>query len=178
MKPLAALALLTLLAACAAPAAGPPHIDHVNSDEFSKNYEIIGMPQSETPDVHVVRIQATYKWALRSWVDKTTHNAHHAIYFYIHYSGAHRRNFFLANNENAEEMEIVPIEKAGHGCASKCDIIEALDVTIDEKMLRTHANSGFRIKISSRSGDEIIIPITPVMIQLQLEAVSKYEAIR
>jgi hypothetical protein len=160
--------VLSLLTGCALTPA-TPHAT-ATSDEFTKDVTVVGWGRYENPFGGTFR-----QWRIRSWVDKATGAARHQLYVETGYTGA-RRFYDSAADENAKSLQVVMINHSVADCGDLlgCSRSETVGIALAETDLRSHASSGYRIKLSARSGDALILPITPEMIGLQFAEVDKY----
>jgi hypothetical protein len=156
-------ALLLLLAACAAP---QPHVT-VKDDQFSRQVTILGWGSYETPYGGIAR-----DWRLRSWVDKQTHAVSHQIYIEMSYDDEYQF-FEAAADDTARSLAVIAIDRSFMCPHLDCTHFETIGVEIDEATLRARAGQGFRIKISSRRGSTLILPLSPTQIGLQLAAIDR-----
>jgi hypothetical protein len=62
----------------------------------------------------------------------------------------------------------VPISRKVDSCFSGCSFTEVVGVEVTDELLRAKALTGFQIKLFAKSGDSLIIDVTPAQIQSQL----------
>ncbi len=156
-------ALLLFLAACAAPR---PAVT-IKDDEFSREVEILGMPDD------VIVFSGTFrKWRLRSWVDKQTHQVTHQLYVFTIIDGEYQY-FRSAADDTARSLPVTVIDRSADCPRYDCAHYETIGVAIDDATLHARADSGIRFKISGRRGEELILPLSPTQIGLQLAAIDR-----
>jgi len=148
-------------------ASGPPHVT-VQSDEFSKDIKIIGLSDSENPFGGTFR-----EWLIRSWVNKDTGAVSHQLYVDLHYLFAWKF-FDAAADDSATPLNIVVIDRHVGNCSGVCDFYETIGVDLNDATLRSRVGKEYRVKISAKSGDAIILPISSAMLALQFAEIDKY----
>ena len=153
-----------LLAGCATAPSGPT----VKTDEFSKDITIVSVPKGENPFAGIFRL-----WRLRSWVNKDTGVARHQLYVDLHYNFSWKF-FQSASDESATPLNVVSIDKEVIDCHSFCDYSETVGIELSDATLRSHLDSGYRIKLGAKSGDSVILEVTPEMLAQQFAEVDKY----
>lgn len=156
-------ALAALLAACAPV---QPHVT-IRADQFSKAVEIFGWGTYDNPFGGIDR-----NWRLRSWVDKDTRQVTHQIYVELSYQMEYQY-FREAADDTARSLPVLVIDRSSLCPHYDCTHFETIGVAIDDETLRARAAKGFRVKISARRGAELILPISPTQIGLQLAAVDR-----
>ena len=156
-------ALLLLLAGCAAPR---PAVT-IEDDEFSREVKILGMAEEVSPFASTFR-----KWRLRSWVDKQTHEIVHQLYVFTVIDGEYQY-FRSAADDTARSLPVTVIDRSADCPRYNCTHYETIGVVIDDATLRARAAGGIRIKISAQRGEELILPLSPTQIGLQLAAVDR-----
>ena len=163
------VAVLLVLSGCAAP--GPQHAV-VQTDQFEPTATVRGPAQFENPFGGIAR-----SWNLRTIIDKKTGIAADQLYVDLSYVGDWKF-FNRASDENAHELKVRQIDRSVGGCYGGCSLYEAVGIDLDDAVLRAHAKTGYRIKLSAHSGDALILPITPAMIAEQVRVVDAYQAAR
>ncbi len=151
-------------AACAPPV--PPHVT-ISDDQFSKAVEIFGWGNYENPYGGIDRT-----WRIRSWVDKQTQQVTHQIYVELNYQREYQY-FRQAADDTARSLPVLQIDRASDCPRYQCTHYETIGIAIDDATLRARADKGFLLKISARRGSELILPISPTQIALQLAAVDQ-----
>jgi len=168
----AAMALLLVLAAPTALMAETPVVE-VDTDQFERGITLLGPeqvvdPYGETP----------CSWRLRSWVDKNSHAVADQLYVEITYAG-HVRRYETAMDDNADDLSVTGISRTSTGsCRSArgCVHTEIIGVALNDATLRARQAGGYRIKVKAKSGDSLILPISPTQIGLQIAAIDRYVA--
>jgi len=162
----AALVLLTSgVPADAAPRA--PEVQ-VTTDQFSRDVTFLGPPQIINPFGGTIR-----SYRLRSWVNKETKAVEHQLYVEISYIGSWRW-YVAAADDTAQELTVRQIASNVSSCSFGCSLSETVGIALSDETLRRRAATGMQIKISSRSGDALIIDLSAVQIGLQLSAIDRY----
>lgn len=157
--------LLVGLGACTSPAERPGAQAGIATDEFSKNIDVIGLLQVHNP---FFDIKDFYR--LVTHIDKQTHAFTHAIELQIAYDG----KFFYfeyAADDAARSLRLVPVKRERNTLIG--DRVENFDIIVPEASLRSHAATGYRVKISARDGTYYIIEVSPQMIAAQYEGMTK-----
>lgn len=141
----------------------------VQTDQFSPAVTFVGPPAFVNPFGGITR-----NWMLRSFLVKKTGERRHQVYVTFTYSSPWKF-FVMAADDTARAL---PVERIGSdvgGCSSVgCIETETLVITVDEGSLVSRAVTGYPIKISARSGDAVILAISPQQIKLQLRAMADY----
>lgn len=164
------VSLLLLVTACAPLTAEPktPHVT-VKTDEFSKEIELDGWGIYQ--DLH---FDAFRTWRLKTYINKSSFTVRHQLYIIV-YEGLGRKNFPYASDETSQKLNIYSIHHENGKCEGfKCRVIEVIGVDLDEADLRSHTETGYRIKIKDTGWNELILNITPQMIKMQLAELAKY----
>jgi PDZ domain len=154
------LIVLTLVG-CASPAERPNARAGVSTDEFSKTIDINGPLMVSNP---FFGLKSFYK--LVTHVDKQTHRYEHVIETQFAYNG----NFIyfqLAADDTAQALQFIPIRRERNTAYG--DRMELFNVVVPDASLRAHAATGYRVKISARTGEEIILTINAAMIATQFQ---------
>jgi hypothetical protein len=142
-------------------------IQGIEDDQFSRTVIVNGGKLDEHPELNL-----HLHWFLRSAIDKTSHLVVHQLYFdTTHWPP--RSDYNSATEENAEPLPIKTVY--AHKACPDRDCLEWEDavVALDEARLRSHLQTGFRIKVSGRDGSAYILTVTPEMIRLQFEAINR-----
>lgn len=161
--------LVTLMSGCVTTNSEHPNqISSVEDDQFSKAITINGAR------LYINPFGGTFRsWFIRSWVNKSTGNLSHQLYVVLRYIGSW--NFFSwASDDTAKSLNVQKIDSQIGNCMGGCNFEEIVGIDLDDETLRSRVNSGYSIKLSAKSGDAIIINISPEQIRLQIEAVGKY----
>ena len=173
-RPFAAAALAAALLApilCPPPARAAPQVE-IQDDNFSPSATFIGPAQSINP------FGGTYRlWRLRSWVNKANGRVDHQLYVDTNYMWG-RRGWAYANDDNAGEHRVVQIAHSASNCRGRdkagCVYYETIGVDLDDAFVRRRAD-GFQIKLTARSGDELILDVNAAQIAPVLEAIDAYQ---
>ncbi len=169
---LAAIIAASWIAPLHAQTSGPSGIQGVESDEFSNIMKINGIVESDSdaslgdifsliPRGNIFRL-----WRLRSFVSKLDGSTTHQLYVSLDYASTHRyRGFDWASDDSATPLTLTRI--SGYYDS------EDIGIVVTEAALRAHASTGYRVKISARSGDSFILTISPNQIAAQLDTMEK-----
>ncbi len=162
----AGLALLAL-GTCTAPAEDPRVGARIVSDEFSKYVEIAG-PLMYDDDSGVDRF-----YALSTNIDKVTHQYLHLLVVELSYDSDDPINFQFAADDRAQELQLIRTGRDKKACPT-CNRGEGLQIVIPDAALRSHAATGYRVKVSSLRGNSIILALSPAMIAKQFASLDEY----
>ncbi|MGH6794109.1 MAG: PDZ domain-containing protein [Methylocella sp.] len=171
----AAVAVALSIAPLHAQTSGPSGIQGVESDEFSPLMTIHGIVESENP-----LAGRSKTWNLRSFVGKFDGATTHQLYVGLNYfSSTRRHTFSWASDDTAMPLTVTPIASlADHSCSRKlfsygCYYSEDIGIEVTTAALRAHAATGYRIKISAKSGDSFVLVISPNQIAAQLDTMQQ-----
>ncbi len=167
IKLIAVLGSTLSLAACLSPAERPGAHATISTDEFSKTVNIEGPLMGENPFGGITKL-----YDLNTSVDKKTLAYTHILAVWVSYDND-PFNFQYADDDTAQSLPLVRTSRAKRIC-SDCDRQETFDIAIADAALRSHAATGYRIKVSSRAGDFIILTISPAMIAAQVEGLDAF----
>ncbi len=165
----AAGSLICLVAACAPP---EPQLENapptVASDEFSKVIQIKG------PSMKVgAWVGFTAFYNLFTDVDKQTHRYTHVIGVDVIYDRGDQIGYRYAADDTAQPLRLIPVVHTRSRVCKDCSREEIFNLAVSDAALRSHAVSGYRVKVSSILGDYLIIDITPPMIAAQYATLQK-----
>jgi hypothetical protein len=166
-KLVAALVLLTGLAACAPGLSGPPRVV-VEGDAFSKEVTILGVQILDNPLLDFNKAH----WYLRSFVDPGTHTVRHQLYAELTYTGDRNGTYFAADSQaQAHRVDVIYRGKCDtYSRNAVCVRVDTIGIDIPEAALRANLAHGLDVKVTARSGYARILAITPMMISAQLNA--------
>ncbi len=172
---LAAIVVALWIAPLHAQTSGPSGIQGVESDEFSPLMKINGIVETENPFGGIFKT-----WSLRSFVGKFDGVTTHQLYVTVDYSSStSRKHFNEASDDSATLLAVTPIASDFEGGCTRnifaygCNYSDDIGIEVTEAALRAHAAGGYRIKISAKSGDFIILVISPNQIAAQLDTKEK-----
>ena len=155
------IAFLTLLASCYRSVT-------VKDDEFGNVVRFVGASGTVNP---FMGTKAEYH--LVSFVGKTepyaVEHRVEATFYYEH--DVPTQQFVLAADDRAQELPLARLFFGSCGFKPYCLKQETVGIAVADGMLRQRALSGYRIKVSSRSGDQKILELTPAMLIQQLNTV-------
>jgi len=146
------------------------------SDEFSKDIKIKGVSRSEVPNlVDFATGGITRSWFIRSWVNKDTGAVRHQLYVDLGYHYAWKF-FQSATDDTATALNFVSIDRSVIDCHSSCSYTETVGVDLNDATLRSRLSKGteYRVKLSAKSGDSVVLPISVDMLAHQFAEVDKY----
>lgn len=166
MKYLFCLALLLLTACNIKPAPSVAVLD----DKFSPDIVVNGPVYSDSS------LGVYYEWRLFSIINKKSHAVTHGMYFDTSFRGK-SNPLKTAYDDEGRKLYFKRLYPGKDGCRRidyvyYCNYIEKAEILVHASDLKRHANDGFSVKVSSRDGDDYVLPITPEMIALQLKKVA------
>jgi hypothetical protein len=141
-----------------------------HDDKFAKSISFSGRPE------WVLKLFGTkWMWNLRSWIDKATLTVTHQLYVDISYEGSWAF-YQSAADDHANDLPLTKISQEVGSCGGLmgCDLTEDVGVELDDSMLRARALTGFQIKLSAKSGDSVIVDVTPSQIQSELVTANQF----
>lgn len=152
--------LAVVLCGCTPPADRPGAQATITTDEFSKTVDIVGPMERDNPFAGVARF-----YNLVTHVDKATHAYLHVVAVLASYDGD-PIFFQFASDDTARDLRLYPTSVPRRACAD-CNRAETFNIVVPDAALRSHAATGYRIKVTSRAGDFIVLTISPAMIAAQ-----------
>ncbi|MGH7034297.1 MAG: PDZ domain-containing protein [Stellaceae bacterium] len=160
--------LLSLLSGCLP----GPHLEgtppEIKTDEFSKTITIEGPSRRE-----YLGLNFTLYTNLFTIIDKATHRYRHQIGVDVVYGTDNQINYRFAADDTAKSLPLIRLAHTRSRVCKDCSREEIFDIDVPDAALRTHAQSGYRVKLSSGLGDSLIIEITPPMIAAQYAALEQ-----
>lgn len=139
----------------------------ISGDAFSHHVTFTGPTLSKNSF-----FGASRSWHIRSWVNRNTTLASHQLYVDIDYVDVLRRYAWAASDDAQDlEVENLAIDRITRHCSGSCAWFETVGIDLPESLLTDKAATGFQIKLSARSGDAMILDITPAQIRAQLDAI-------
>ncbi len=117
-------------------------------------------------------LMMSLQWYLRSFVNKRTHAVSHDLYYATQHEPP-RIGLAFVNDEDARSLPFDRVRPRKECPQRDCFVDEDIAIPLTDARLRTHQQTGFRIKVGTLAGYANILDITPVMIRLQLEAIDK-----
>lgn len=142
----------------------------IQDSEFDKNITFTGIT-----DYSVVGLGYSL---IRSWLNKDTGNVYHQLYITQSYRAETWRNWIQAYADDTSNLEVESINSNIEWCHPKeCYYKETIGIDISSINLQDKINTGFRIKVSAKSGVSMIIQVTPKQIKLQLEAIASKKSL-
>lgn len=142
----------------------------VSGDKFSKEITFLGVPVGINPFGGTSRM-----YRIRTWLDRETQTSKHQLYVDIGYIGDWRF-YDRAADDDAHQLDVVQIATNVGSCRGGCSLSETVGVTLPEGTLRAKAATGFQIKLFAKSGDSLVLDITPQQIATQLAAIDGYRS--
>lgn len=157
--------LVLVCAGCASRGAPPEQKVQIVTDRFSKYISIMGISATGYPGITTDAV-----WGLQSLVDPKTAAVQHFIITDLTYDG-NSRGSYTASDDTARVLKVTVLFK--DSCAfNRCARTDSLSISIDEATLRSRINTGLEVKVFPRSGDWIILRISPQMINEQFAALA------
>lgn len=150
----------------------PPRLENtppiINTDEFSKTIEIRGPARRVD---FGVSFYAFYN--LFTVIDKQTHRYRHQIGVDVVYDTDNQIGYRFAADDTAQSLPLTTLARTRSRICKDCTREEVFDVDVPDASLRSHAQSGYRVKVSSVLNDYLIVEITPPMIAAQYAALEQ-----
>jgi hypothetical protein len=148
-----------------------------HTDEFT-NQVILDNVISAAAPYKFDQSRMLYTWQLRSGINKKTHEVTHVLLVYFRYY-VDLKYFSSAADDQAHELKVANVYRSGGHCGTAhCERIEKIAITLDSEVLKSHLQTGYRVKVQSKSGEDFILPVSADMIRTQLDAISKYQSSR
>jgi len=167
LSKLGAWLALLVLTACASPAEDPDARATIATDEFSKYVEIAG------PLMYDYAYGVYRFYALDTSVDKVTHQYLHLLIVELSYNSDDPINFQFAADDTAQDLALVRTGRDRKTCPD-CNRGEGFKIVIPDASLRSHAATGYRVKLSSPRGNSVILTVSPAMIAKQFAGLDEY----
>jgi hypothetical protein len=162
-----AAALVVAATASASHAALTPV--QVTDDRFSPDIKLLGPEIRMDPFIGINR-----DWRLRTFISKKTGVPDTQLYVHIEYVDSDWRFYETANDDTAATLNLLKISSAPKGCIAKihsCTFDEDVVVELDPAVLKEREGKIYEVKLSSKSGDGLIIAISAEQIAMQLAAI-------
>jgi hypothetical protein len=143
---------------------------HIQTDKFSPVVTVIGPADDVNP------YGGTYRrWFLRSFVNKKTHTVATQLYVEANYVGG-RRSYSIAADDTGRYLSVDQLASDVGTCFGRgvCSLDETVAIQVDDAQLRSHAQQGYAVRLSAKSGERLIITIEPQQIQAQLSALERF----
>ncbi len=155
------IGLLIATGAAAQSAPGTAQVT-VHQDEFSKTITVLGEKAESHQGVDCT-------WLIRSFLTKAPNTVSQQLVATIEYVGfaAHYR---WAADDAAQPLKVTIIKGPG-GLSS--DQTEIIGIALDNKTLVARQSTGYRIKLTPKVGQPVILTLTPEMIRVQIAADEK-----
>jgi hypothetical protein len=168
---LTAASLVALLSATTPASAATEAVVKVSGDKFSKLITFDG------PAIGINPFGGTFRqWNIRSWLDRNTKVTTHQLYVTVSYDGDWRF-YDAAADDNANDLAVTKIgTKVVYCSAGSCLVSEFVGVDLPEATLVAKAATGLQIKISAKSGDSLVLDVSPAQITAELKAIERYKA--
>ncbi|MDP2201991.1 MAG: hypothetical protein Q8K07_08240 [Methylicorpusculum sp.] len=152
----------------------------ISESEFDKYITFKGIESKHEPDVYTLDIAKIEKdtsfvvaantFFIRSLLDKNTGVVvWHQIYL-TDYHAIDWNNWYSASDEKANELKLQNISHEVD--CSPCKYTEIVGITVPNNLINENRNTGFRIKLRAKSGEEKIISVTSEQISAQLDAIA------
>jgi hypothetical protein len=170
--------LLLGTAACASMATmglAPPPLPsfratpQIDSSKFETSTKVNGV------ELPITMARAGSSYFIRSWVDKAKGGVEHQLYAFYAYSG----DWKFWNRANGEDANVLKFTEISHdvgSCYGGCSLYENFGVDLPDSLLRAHP-TGYQIKVYAKSGDSMILTVSPNQIAAQLRVVDSLKAL-
>ncbi len=157
------IGLLIATGAAAQSAPGTAQVT-VHQDEFSKTITVLGEKAESHQGVDCTRL-------IRSFLTKDPNTVSQQLVATIEYVGfaAHYR-YRWAADDAAQPLKVTIIKGPG-GLSS--DLTEIIGIALDNKTLVARQSTGYRIKLTPKVEQPVILTLTPEMIRVQIAADEK-----
>jgi hypothetical protein len=140
----------------------------VKTDEFSKTIEIRG------PSRRIDFSLGYYVfYNLFTVVDKQTHSYRHQLGVDVVYDTVNQIGYRYAADDTAQSLRLTTVARTRSRVCKDCTREEVFDVDLPDASLRSHMQSGYRIKMSSVLNEYLIVAILPQMIAAQYAALEQ-----
>jgi hypothetical protein len=164
--------IAALLACSLASCLPPPRLENtppvVKTDEFSKTIEIRG------PARRIDFSLGYYVfYNLFTVVDKQTHSYRHQLGVDVVYDTLNQIGYRYAADDTAQSLRLTTVARTRSRVCKDCTREEVFDVDLPDAALRSHMQSGYRIKMSSVLKEYLIVEILPQMIAAQYAALEQ-----
>src|SRR5690348_5573293 len=144
--------LVSLLSACLP----GPHLEDkpptIKTDEFSKTITIEGPARRE-----YLGLNFTLYTNLFTIIDKATHRYRHQIGFDVVYDTVNQIGYRYAADDTAQSLRLTTVARTRSRVCKDCTREEIFDVDVSDAALRSHMQSGYRVKVSSVLNDYLIV---------------------
>lgn len=134
----------------------------VHQDEFSKTITVIGEKAESHQGVDCT-------WFIRSFLTKDPNTVNQQLVATIQYLGF-AAHYQWAADDTAQPLKVTIIKGPG-GLSS--DQTEIIGIALDNKTLVARQRTGYRIKLTPKVGQPVILTLTPEMIRVQITADEK-----
>lgn len=143
----------------------------VVDDQFATTIQVVGAAYTP-PDTKTERI------ALRSMIDKRSHDVMHDVIVVDNYNGDWRF-WESANGEGGEPLQFASWSRDVEHCAGGrygfCMLRETFGAFLTDSLLRAH-RTGYAVKFYARTGTTFVAPLTEPVIAANLAAVDSIRA--
>lgn len=166
MRKVLVLVLAAALAACSGGRFNLRSVPAVQASDFDTDIAILGIEKA-IPNRYPYQEE---RFFLETRIDKRSGAVRHVLVVQDVYQGM-RRAYDSAADDTARSL---PVDSLYHSTAYNRKIkLELVGVELDEATLRERRAVGYRVRLSSKTGHQEILPITPEQIAAQLEALDK-----
>jgi hypothetical protein len=140
----------------------------IQDDAFSRTVTFLGPQHIQNP------FGGSYMaWRLRSWMDRSSRAVSHQLYFEIDYDDNGLRRYGSAADNSADPLPVTRIARSSTRCR-QCRIVEVIGVGLPSAKLASGLSRPYQIKLTSGSGDWVIVPLDPAMIRGQFLAIAAH----
>lgn len=142
------------------------NIKPLEDDKFSKTIEFTGSVYDNTSmllGALGANGEFSRRYFIRGWINKETHAVDYQLYVSIIYNDAWRF-YDSANDQEANSLNFVKIDSdviscAGASSGQECSHSETFGISFTPEYLKKMANTGFQVKVYSKSGQSDIINV-------------------
>lgn len=138
-------------------------------DPASPNVQYVGREQRVTENGQ------NTSYFLRSFRNKTTGAVSHQLYVTDRYRAREYRNWSRASGPGSQTLQYVAISRDVEQCgdAAGCPRVEAFGVTLPHAALTRAGAAGYTVRVSTRGGRTVSLPIPGEAVQAQLQAIAQ-----
>jgi hypothetical protein len=118
-----------------------------------------------------------HRYFIRGWKDRSTGHLDNQLYVNVYYVGP-LRLYLMANFTGGDPGQFGAIDTKVVSCDEygNCDHTEDFGITLSTQFLRDHAQSGFAVQATAKSGSKTIFTVPASYVQGYLAAVGQTSA--
>lgn len=138
-------------------------------DPASPNVQYVGREQRVTENGQ------NTSYFLRSFRNKTSGAVSHQLYVTDRYRAREYRNWSRASGPGNQTLQYVAISRDVEQCgdAAGCPRVEAFGVTLPHAALTRAGAAGYTVRVATRGGRTVSLPIPGAVVQAQLQAIAQ-----